>query len=863
MSKKQNSPFGTRAPQMETGAPADVDALKMAKLEIEAARDYAEAILRTTRDPLIVLRADLTVESANEAFYKTFKVKLTETEDQSIYDLGNHQWDIPQLRELLEEIILRDSFFNDFEVTHQFPDLGLRTMLLNARRLDDREGGPGRILLGIEDVTERKETELALVHLAEIVKSSDDAIYTVNLDGVITSWNQGAESLYGYTAREAVGQPFMMLVPPERREAEKDILDRLRSCEHVKSYETVRRRKDGSAIDISLTVSIIKNARGEVIGTSRIARDITERKRAEARLREEAEIIETINRTGRIISAELNLQSVVQEVTDAATKLVGARFGAFFYNVVDQSGESYMLYTLSGAPREAFSHFPMVRNTALFGPTFRGEGTIRIADVKKDPRYGKNHPYYGMPPGHLPVTSYLAVPVVSRTGEVWGGLLFGHPDEGVFTERHERIVEGLAAQTAIAMDNAQLYDLSQRERAKAEEANRLKDEFLATLSHELRSPLNSILGWAELLNGKRLDEEQSARALEAISRSARAQNQLIGDLLDVSRIITGKLRIEARVVDLIPIIEAAMDVVRPAADAKRIMLISALDPAAGPVSGDAARLQQVAWNLLSNAVKFTPEGGKVMVRLEREGAGVTITVSDTGEGIEAQFLPFVFDRFRQFANDPARAASGLGLGLAIVRHLAELHGGTASAASRGKGQGATFTVTLPLAAPAEESRAARRGRPVGAGEIPQNHASSPDCLRDLRVLVVDDEPDARNLLGLMLTSHGAEVRACASATEALRTLDEWRPDVLVSDIGMPVEDGYGLMRKVRERGPERCGLIPAIALTAYARAEDARMALKAGYQAHVPKPVEPVELATVVASLAGRGGYDGAAQTTL
>jgi CheY-like chemotaxis protein len=393
-------------------------------------------------------------------------------------------------------------------------------------------------------------------------------------------------------------------------------------------------------------------------------------------------------------------------------------------------------------------------------------------------------------------------------------------------------------------------------RAQAEAANRLKDEFLATVSHELRSPLNSILGWARMLRDKRLDEEGAAHALEVIYRSARAQNRLIGDLLDVSRIITGKLRLQVSVVDLIPITEAAMDVVRPAADARGIKLISALDRTAGPVSGDADRLQQIIWNLLSNAVKFTPAGGQVMIRLEREGGGVTLTVSDTGVGIEPEFLPFVFDRFRQFASEPARLSAGLGLGLAIVRHLVELHGGAVSAASRGRGQGATFTVALPLAAGRQDWGDARRGRPAGAGEIPQGRASAPDRLRDLRVLVVDDEPDARDLLGLMLTSHGAEVRACASAAEALRTLDEWRPDVLVFDIGMPGEDGYELMRKVRARGPERGGHIPAVALTAYARAEDARRALKAGYQTHIPKPVTLDELAAAVASLAGRGGDD-------
>ncbi|HKQ77786.1 MAG TPA: PAS domain S-box protein, partial [Blastocatellia bacterium] len=661
----------------------DIDALKKTEREMKTARDYAEAILRTARDPLLVLRADLTVDSANDAFYETFKVKPAETEGRLIYELGRYQWDIPQLRQLLEEIIPRDSFFNDFDVTHEFPGIGKRSMLLNARRLSNPEGGPELILLGIEDVTERKEAELSLARLAAIVKSSDDAIVAVDLDGVILSWNQGAERLYGYAAQEAIGQPISMLFTPEYFEAEKSILDRTRCSEHTKHFESVRRRRDGSEIAISLTVSPIKNAEGEVIGASRISRDVTERRRAEE--------------------------------------------------------------------------------------------TVRAA-----------------------------------------------------------------------------YEQESAARAESEQANRLKDEFLATVSHELRSPLNSILGWASMLRDKRIDEKESARALEVIYRNARVQNQLISDLLDVSRIITGKLLLNVSNLDLIPIIKAAMDVIRPAADAKQIRLVSSLDPAVGFVSGDADRLQQVVWNLLSNAVKFTPPGGEIRVRLEREDASIAITVSDTGEGIELEFLPFVFDRFRQSEGGSARPSGGLGLGLAIVRHLVELHGGTVSAASRGRGQGATFTVTFPLAAPREEAGEVTRDRSAGEDRIQQSRSPAPDILYDLRVLLVDDEPDARNILSLILTSYEAEVRACASAAEALQLMDEWLPDVLVSDIGMPVEDGYELMRKLREREPERGGLIPALALTAYARAEDARRALEAGYMAHVPKPVEPGDLAIAVANLVGR-----------
>jgi CheY-like chemotaxis protein len=299
-----------------------------------------------------------------------------------------------------------------------------------------------------------------------------------------------------------------------------------------------------------------------------------------------------------------------------------------------------------------------------------------------------------------------------------------------------------------------------------------------------------------------------------------------------------------------------MDVVRPAAEAKQIKLVSSLDPAAGPVSVDPDRLQQIIWNLLSNAVKFTPGGGQVAVRLEREGGHITITVSDTGAGIEQEFLPYVFDRFRQFEGNTKRTHGGLGLGLAIVRHLVELHGGTVGAASSGKGQGATFIVTLPIATHREEAGEVERARPAVIGEIPRDDVISPGYLRDLRVLVVDDEPDARDLLSEMLTDYGAEVKACASAAEALQTLDEWRPDTLVSDIGMPREDGYELIRKIRSREPDRGGRIPALALTAYARSEDARRAHAAGYQMHIPKPVEPDLLAAAVASLAGEGSED-------
>jgi signal transduction histidine kinase len=595
-----------------------------------------------------------------------------------------------------------------------------------------------------------------------------------------------------------------------------------------------------------LEILLLRVAANQAALALQQARLIGERGRAEEKLREQTEIVQTINRIGQVLSAELDQKKLVQAVTDAATELSGARFGSFFYNVLDAQGGSYMLYTLSGVPIEHFAHFPMPRATDLFGPTFRGEGTILIADVKEDPRYGKNSPYFGMPAGHLPVTSYLAVPVISRSGEVLGGLFFGHPDAGVFKERHARIIEGLAAQAAIAMDNARLYQ-------NVQEASRAKDEFLATLSHELRTPLNAILGWVRMLRTGKLDESTFDRGLETIERNSKSQAQLIEDLLEVSRIISGRLRLELRPVDLVSIINAAVDAVRPAVDAKEIRLQIMLDPKAGPVSGDPDRLQQVLWNLLSNAAKFTPRGGSVQIRLERVNSHVEITVSDTGAGIISDFLPFVFDRFRQADSSYTRKHGGLGLGLAIVRHLVELHGGSVHVYSAGEAEGATFTVKLPIMIIQDAYR-------FSTADSERKHSTASyrmpfECapvLEGLRVLVVDDEPDARDLLMIVLGECQADVTAVSTAAEALEAIARLKPDVLVSDIEMPGEDGYSLMRKVRALEPEQGGRIPAIALTAHARIEDRLRALSAGYKAHVAKPVEPAELVAVIASLAGR-----------
>jgi PAS domain S-box-containing protein len=1171
--------------------------------------------------------------------------------------------------------------------------------------------------------------------LAGIFAGISDTILVTDAEGNYIDANPAATELLGYSRQELLKMRVTDIIAADQQVVEEEFTRYLR--EGIWNGEFELKTKTGELVPAEIRAQVI-SLPDHTLYVS-IIRSLAARRQLQAALREQTEINETVNRLGSILSAELDLRKLVQSVTDACTELTGAGFGSFFYNVIDNRGESYMLYTLSGVPQKAFAHFPMPRATDLFGPTFRGEGIIRIADVKKDYRYGQNSPYYGMPEGHLPVTSYLAVPVISRSGEVIGGLFFGHPDKEIFTARHERIIEGLAAQTAVAIDNARLFEIAERARAQteeserhyrllantvpqmvwtglsdgnidyvnhgwseytgqsleeakdsgwaavlhpddyqetlrvwqhsvetgelyqmiyrlrrgsdgayrwhigralplrdeqeqiikwfgtstdiddqkrseesirflseaskilssslegeanlktiarlavptfadwcaidmleengsakrlavehidpkkveiahefhrryppeqagssglqavlksgqsrwaselpdslleasikdaeqlrllrslglksyimvplvvrgktlgaitfasaesgrlydeedlafaeqlaqrvalavdnsnlyeqtrqalqvreqalelhrsveehlsllvqasdrligsptlsevlpstlslsreliaadayavwrfdttenkwqivsssglsdafqnfvirlnspipivlsapliaedvyvepmlaegvdlhklegiqsllvaplningklsgtltfyyhqrhhfseleirvatalsnmaaaaigsaelyeeqmrlraeAEEINRIKDEFLATVSHELRTPLNAIIGWTQILRMKNFAVEAFPQAIEVIERNARLQAQIINDIMDVSRIITGKLRLDVEPVQLDVVIAAAVDTVRPATEAKGVIVQGVACSGTPPVSGDASRLQQVIWNLLSNAVKFTPKGGRIQIRLEKIDSHVEIIISDTGIGISAEFLPYVFDRFRQADSSTSRQQGGLGLGLAIVRHLIEAHGGTVQVFSEGIDKGATFTVKLPivagLAKPIQPKAVASQQ------ETPLLKKLKLPSLQGLKLLIVDDEADARDLIQALLAPCGAEMITAASATEALQYLRQEKPDLMVSDIGMPDEDGYTLIRKIRALPANEGGRIPAIALTAYARSEDRIRALSMGYQLHVSKPVELEELAFAIASLSGRVG---------
>ena len=542
-----------------------------------------------------------------------------------------------------------------------------------------------------------------------------------------------------------------------------------------------------------------------------IFRDITARRRAEEALRQQREWLEvTLSSIGdAVITTDINgfvsfLNPVAQGLTGwKLEEAVGQRLHEIF-NIVNEETRQTVENPALRAMREG----------VIVG---LANHTVLIAKDRSE----------------IPIDDSGA-PIKDTDGKIIGAVL-------IFRDITER--------RRIERERSQLLAGEQAAREQAEAASRAKDEFVAVISHEIRSPLNSILGWAQMLKTGRLNKGEADRAIETIERNARMQVQLVEDLLDISRVITGKLTLNVRPVELTEIIELALDAIRPAAEAKAIELRVQLAPSGSVISGDPNRLQQIVWNLLSNAVKFTPRHGRIEVRMERVNSQVQITVRDSGIGINPEFLPFVFDRFSQASTTSERKYGGLGLGLAIVRHLVELHGGTVWADSSGEGRGAIFTVAFPVGVLRPGMSEFKRIDP-SAGPL----AYLNDAIRidGLRVIIVDDETESRELLTVMLMQHGAEVKACASAAEALEEIERWQPHVLVSDIGMPDEDGYALIRKLRAREPARGGNIPAVALTGYAKLEDRLRALASGFQLHVSKPVEAAELITVIASLSGR-----------
>jgi PAS domain S-box-containing protein len=613
---------------------------------------------------------------------------------------------------------------------------------------------------------------------------------------------------------------------------------------------------------VSAVIYPVKDEAGRVREVVLMHEDITERRRAEEELRAQSE--RALSAEGRAaflasasaaLDASLEFETTLETVAHLA---VPALADFCFFDLItpdrkvqrvawkhrDPALQKEFDEVWRFVPPQDFDAHPVARalrsNKTEFVPEVTDEWMRRAATSPEHLEFMRRHRAH----------SLVTVLLVARDVTV-GALTFGLTDPARrFDEADVATAEDLARRAALAVSNARLY-------REAQEANRLKDEFLATLSHELRTPLTSVLGWARLLRTEQFDPEVTARALEAIERNAAAQANLINDLLDVSRIITGKLRLNVAPVELPAVVEAAVESLRPAAEARGVRLHVRLGDTPARVSADADRLRQVVWNLLSNAIKFTPRGGSVEVALAERAGHAEVVIADTGQGIAPEFLPHVFERFRQADGRITREHGGLGLGLAIARHLVELHGGTVRAASDGEGRGSTFTVRLPLMGIAERATSKEEGDAAADEQAPGPEPRA-SLLSGLHVLVVEDDADARVLLAAVLESGGARVTSAASAADGLAMLRRLRPDALIADIGMPGEDGYELLRKVRALDPSEGGATPAAALTAYARPEDRAHALAAGYQQHLPKPVHPATLTAAVAALCGRDqGVDG------
>jgi PAS domain S-box-containing protein len=672
-------------------------------------------------------------------------------------------------------------------------------------------------VLVFRDVAARRREEATSHLLASIVESSDDAIISKDLSAVITSWNKGAARMFEYSAEEAIGQPIALIAAPERVDEMPGILERIKQGARIDHFETVRRTKSGKLVNVSLTISPLRDTAGRIVGASKIARDISERVRAAEQMASLNALLRESNE--RLARANDGLQESEQR----------------FRRLAD--GAPVMIWVAGLDKKYTWLNAVWLKFT---GRAMEQElGDAWTERIHPDDRrrwlstYSENF--------DRRESFSIEYRLLRHDGE-WRWLLdCGMPlqgPEGTFAGYVGSCID-ITERIQNEEERANLLARERAARTEAERANRLKDEFLATVSHELRTPLAAVLGWAQLLQDSNLDESSRSRALKAIDHNAKMQAKLLEDILDVSRVVSGKLLLEMQRVELLNVIEGALESIRPAAESKSISMESVFDAAAGVVEGDPERLEQVLRNVLSNAVKFTPQGGRVEVRLERREGFAEIRVQDSGVGIAEEFLPHVFEPFRQADASASRRHGGLGLGLAIVQHVVDLHGGSVHAHSDGPGTGAAFTIRLPLLMGRERQKDESGAASGLAG-----------ALRGLRVLIVEDNKDTRELLTVILGNHGAEVRTAASTAAALESFLIEKPHVLVCDIGLPGEDGYGLIRRIRSLKPEEGNEVPALALSAYTRLEDRQQALAAGFQIHLPKPVNPTVLTRAIADLA-------------
>jgi PAS domain S-box-containing protein len=769
---------------------------------------YLAAIVESSDDAILSKDTNGIIQSCNAAGERIFGYRAGELVGQPVRIL------IPPERQPEEDDILarirRGERVDHFETVRVRKDGRLIDVSLTVSPVLDENGnviGASKIA---RDITEQKRARALQAYLAAIVTSSSDAIITKDLNGIIQSCNASCERMFGYSAAELVGRSILVLIPQERHSEEAMILDKMRRGERIEHFETVRVAKDGRRLDISLSLSPIKDERGTVIGVAKVARDITAQKRLARDLAAQEERF-------RVTLASIGDAVIASDMRGRIS----------FMNPVAERLTAWRLDDARGRPcADVFRIVNEESRQTVESPVDRvlAEGTVvGLA----------NHTILIAADGSERPIDDSGAPIRDRNGGIVGVVL-------VFRDITER-KRAEADKRAVAAERERLLEAERAARSEAERASRVKDEFVATVSHELRTPLNAILGWAHLMEQSPADADVVRRGLDVIARNTRIQAQLISDLLDMSRIVSGKLRLLIEKVELPSLVQTAVDSVQHAATAKRIAVHAQLDPVQ-VIAGDPARLQQIIWNLLWNAVKFTPEGGRVDVHLRQSGTDVELVVRDTGVGIDPAFLPHVFERFQQGNPSITRRFGGLGLGLSIVRHLVDLHGGTVRAESAGEGQGAAFTVRLPSG-----GREQAAVEPRAAGETA---AARLDALDGIRILVVEDERDTREFLGRLLVGYGAEVVVAASAAEALALLPGTPVNFLISDIGLPNVDGYELLQRIRRMDGSSAAGIPAIALTAYARAQDRLLAFRAGYQAHIAKPIDPAELVAAIVDLA-------------
>lgn len=692
-------------------------------------------------------------------------------------------------------------------------------------------------MTGGHSQTEHSHTERALGEREEQLRLATEAaevgLWDLDLASGTLFWPPRVKAMFGISADAPVSMnDFYGGLHPDDRQRVSDAfaaaLDPARRSLYDVEYRTVG-KEDGQIRWVAAKGRALFDGGGQCTRVLGAAIDITARKRDEELLRDETRVRELLGSVSQaLVGAQLELERVAQVVADAARTITTAEFGAFFYDVQDERGDSYRSFALSGAPREAFSRFPQPRSTAVFGPTFRGEAVVRSADITCDARYGHNPPYRGTPEGHPQVRSYLAVPVKTATGQVLGGLFLGHPQADVFSARAEQLVVALAAQAAVAVENARLHRASQREidrRKKAEQAlsesNRRKDEFLAMLAHELRNPLAPIANAAELLSHIPANDDEAHAAVGMIKRQTLQLTRLVDDLMDVSRITQGRIQLRFKALDLSTVIAQAVETVEPQLRAKqhRVTLTTATEETLY-VQGDFARLVQCVGNVLANAAKYTEPGGEITVRSHGDSDSACIDVADTGAGISSELLPHIFDLFVQSERTLDRAQGGLGIGLALVRRLIEMHEGEVTANSDGLGRGSLFTIRLP-----------RIARPVP----PTLDAIRP-ATATRRILIVDDNADAADSLAMLLKVRGHDTCVVYGAREALAGIESFRPEVALLDIGLPEMNGYELSRQIRAM--PQLPPLRLVALTGYGQLEDQQRARAAGFDAHLVKPVE-------------------------